>query len=163
MPSRLQNRFIRTQHYVHDRANGCQCNSRSWWQKPYYFAIRGRSKAPQKEGAFNSCGLRELQAGSVKLSSKEDDVSAAYTTAVPDPIRGRGKYLGSTCNSCDSAAGRVGPSTVDDRSQPQFRAHSHDLRSWPVRIRVEHSPERINVRTVALGFAVRGQRPRALR
>jgi hypothetical protein len=27
------------QHYVHDRVNGCQCNSLSWWNTPYYFAI----------------------------------------------------------------------------------------------------------------------------
>jgi hypothetical protein len=130
--------LLEPQHYVQDRVNGCQCNSRSWWQRCYYFAIGGGQYFSERR-AFKSCGLRALQAGSVKLSPREDDLSAAYSSAVPDPLRGRGKYLGSIRNSCSSAAERVGPPTIDDRSQLQFMAPSHDasiMASTALKVRI---------------------------
>jgi len=147
---------LEPQPYVHDRVNGCQSNSRSWWQRSLYFAI-GPVRASQKEGAFKSCGPQGDQAGSVKLSLRQDDVSAAYSGAVPNPIRGRDKYLRSTCNSCDFEAGRVG--------SPTAMTALTMLRSWlstagKVRIRVKHYPGRINVRKN--GDGVCGVRAKAL-
>jgi hypothetical protein len=59
--------LLEPQHYVHDWGNGCQSNSRSWWQRSNALQS-GAVRASQKEGAFNSCGLKDLQAGSVNLS-----------------------------------------------------------------------------------------------